>query len=295
MNGGFPAPDRETGRIPSLPQVASDQGGHLRRMRANMSGETMITSEAVSHKDAQPVPRAVPRLERSFPTIHGVPLAVTVLAAAPPVSGLALAERALKRLFDLASVAVILALFWWAIIGVAIAVRLSTGSPIIYGHKRVGRGGREFACYKFRSMVPNADEVLAHLLASDPAARAEWNLDFKLKNDPRITRVGRFIRRTSLDEFPQLWNVLMNDMSIVGPRPVVRKEIERHYHGVFRASYMSVKPGLTGLWQVSGRNDMPYCERVELDRDYVREWNVVTDLSIVMRTVGVMFRRKGAY
>ncbi len=255
----------------------------------------MITSDAVSRRDAQLAPRAVPSLERSFPAIHVVALADAAEPAAPPVLGLNLAERALKRVFDLASVAVILALFWWAIIGVAIAVRFSTGSPIIYGHKRIGRGGREFACYKFRSMVPNADEVLAHLLASDAAARAEWNLDFKLKNDPRVTRVGRFIRRTSLDEFPQLWNVLMNDMSIVGPRPVVRKEIERHYHGVFRTSYMSVKPGLTGLWQVSGRNDMPYRERVALDRDYVLGWGVFTDLSIVMRTVGVMFRRKGAY
>ena len=209
--------------------------------------------------------------------------------------GLSLPERGAKRLFDLASVVVILGLFWWAIVIVAIAVRLTSGSPVIFGHKRIGRDGREFNCYKFRSMVPDADEVLAHLLANDAQAREEWARDFKLKDDPRITRVGRFIRKTSLDEFPQLWNVLMNDMSVVGPRPVVRKELDTYYLGSNRAHYLSVKPGLTGLWQVSGRNDMEYSERVELDRVYVSSWGLWSDFMIVMRTVGVIFRRKGAY
>jgi exopolysaccharide production protein ExoY len=203
-------------------------------------------------------------------------------------------DRACKRLFDLASVVVILALFFWAIIGVAIAVRLTTGSPVIYGHRRIGRDGREFKCYKFRSMVPNADEVLAQLLASDPAAREEWQRDFKLKNDPRVTGVGRFIRKTSFDEFPQLWNVLKGEMSIVGPRPVVRKELDTYY-GFGRSHYESVKPGLTGLWQVSGRNDMAYDERVNLDCQYVETWGLWSDFVIVMRTVGVMFGRRGAY
>jgi exopolysaccharide production protein ExoY len=215
--------------------------------------------------------------------------------ALPAQVGLNIIERGVKRAFDLASVVVIVALFWWAIIGVAIALRVTTGSPVIYGHKRVGRDGREFNCYKFRSMVPNADEVLSHLLATDAAAREEWNRDFKLKDDPRVTRVGRFIRKTSLDEFPQLWNVLANEMSVVGPRPVVRKELDAYYTGAGRSRYLSVKPGLTGLWQVSGRNDMEYCERVELDRAYVDSWGVFSDFMIVMRTVGVMFGRKGAY
>jgi len=209
--------------------------------------------------------------------------------------GLNLFERFAKRAFDLVSVVVILVLFWWAIIAVAIAVRLTTGSPIIFGHKRVGRDGREFNCYKFRSMVPNADEVLAQLLATDADAREEWSRDFKLKNDPRITRVGRFIRKTSLDEFPQLWNVVKNEMSIVGPRPVVRKELDQYYRGGSGMHYASVKPGLTGLWQVSGRNDMDYAERVELDCRYVRKWGLWSDFMIVMRTVGVMFQRRGAY
>lgn len=202
--------------------------------------------------------------------------------------------RILKRMFDLASVVVILFLFWWAIIGVIIAVRLTTGSPVIFGHARVGRDGREFICYKFRSMVPNAEEVLAHLLANDPAAREEWFRDFKLKDDPRVTKVGRFIRKTSLDEFPQLWNVIRNDMSIVGPRPVVRRELDQYY-GDSRPHYLSVKPGLTGLWQVNGRNDIDYAGRVALDREYVEQWGLWSDFMIVMRTVGVLLHRRGAY
>lgn len=208
--------------------------------------------------------------------------------------GLNMVQRSLKRIFDLVSVIVILVLFFWAIIAVAIAVRLTTGSPVIYGHMRVGRDGKEFNCYKFRSMVPHADKVLARLLATDANAREDWNRDFKLKNDPRVTRVGQFIRKTSFDEFPQLWNVLMNDMSIVGPRPVVRKELDVYYSGA-EDHYTSVKPGLTGPWQVSGRNDMEYSERVTLDMDYVETWGLFRDLVIVLRTVGVMIGRKGAY
>jgi exopolysaccharide production protein ExoY len=239
-------------------------------------------------------PQARARPDRSKP----VTFSLSELPSIRPscaAAGLSMVERGVKRAFDLASVVVIVALFWWAIIAVAVAVRLTTGSPVIYGHKRVGRDGREFNCYKFRSMVPNADEVLAHLLATDTTARQEWTRDFKLKRDPRVTRVGRFIRKTSLDEFPQLWNVVKNEMSIVGPRPVVRKELDSYYAGPGLARYLAVKPGLTGLWQVSGRNDMAYCERVELDRAYVDSWGVFSDFMIVMRTVGVMFRRKGAY
>jgi exopolysaccharide production protein ExoY len=226
------------------------------------------------------------------PSFHTSPYVFTPASASP---GLGFVARAVKRAFDLASVIVILALFWWAIIAVAIAVRRTTGSPVIYGHRRIGRDGREFKCYKFRSMVPDADQVLAHLLATDAEARTEWARDFKLKNDPRITRVGAFIRKTSLDEMPQLWNVLINDMSIVGPRPVVRKELDQYYVGSFKAHYLSVKPGLTGLWQVSGRNDMDYCERLELDRSYVCSWGLWKDFMIVMQTVAVMFQKRGAY
>ena len=204
------------------------------------------------------------------------------------------AELALKRVFDIISVFVILALFWWAMIIVAIGIKLSSPGPLVFGHRRVGRGGKTFKCYKFRSMVQNSQQVLKELLDRDPAAREEWNRDFKLKNDPRVTRIGRFIRKTSLDELPQLWNVFVGEMSIVGPRPVVRKELALYY-GSGRRHYLSAKPGLTGLWQVSGRNDMDYAERVELDKRYVQTWNVFSDFMIVMRTVGVMFAKRGAY
>ncbi|MBP6901702.1 MAG: sugar transferase [Burkholderiaceae bacterium] len=201
----------------------------------------------------------------------------------------------LKRVFDLASVVVILGLFWWVMIIVAVLIKLTSPGPLVFGHRRVGRSGRQFMCYKFRSMVTNSQEVLSELLERDPEARAEWARDFKLKNDPRVTRIGRFIRKTSLDELPQLWNVLVGDMSIVGPRPVVRKELALHYGPAGRRHYLSVRPGLTGLWQVGGRNDMNYSERVALDKRYVQTWTVFGDFWIVMRTVGVMFGKRGAY
>ena len=208
--------------------------------------------------------------------------------------GLNAFERGLKRMFDLISVVVILMLFGPLMLVIASLIAATSGSQVIYGHMRVGRNGKEFKCLKFRSMVKNSEQVLQDLLDSDPEARAEWDRDFKLKNDPRITRLGRFIRRTSLDELPQLWNVLRGEMSVVGPRPVVQKELDLYYAGA-RRHYLSVPPGLTGLWQVSGRNDMSYEERVALDCRYVDTWNVFTVFAIVMRTVGVMFGRTGAY
>jgi undecaprenyl-phosphate galactose phosphotransferase len=212
----------------------------------------------------------------------------------PADVGLSAIGYALKRAFDLGSVVVILALFGWLMIVIAIAVRLSGGSKVIYGHTRVGRDGRLFECLKFRSMVSNSDEVLRNLLATDPDARAQWDRDFKLKDDPRITRIGRFIRKTSLDELPQLWNVVKGEMSIVGPRPVVQAEFDQYYGGA-REHYLSVPPGLTGLWQVSGRNDLDYAQRVELDKAYVEKSNILYDFMIVMRTVKVMVVRRGAY
>ena len=208
--------------------------------------------------------------------------------------GLSTLEHALKRVFDLASVLVILALFGWLMVIIAVAVRLSGGSKVLYGHTRVGRNGRLFQCLKFRSMVANSDEVLRNLLANDPDARAQWERDFKLKDDPRITRIGRFIRKTSLDELPQLWNVIKGEMSIVGPRPVVQAEFDQYYGGA-REHYLSVPPGLTGLWQVSGRNDLDYAQRIELDKSYVENSNIFYDFIIVMRTVKVMVVRRGAY
>jgi undecaprenyl-phosphate galactose phosphotransferase len=185
-------------------------------------------------------------------------------------------------------------LFGPIMVAVAAVVAFSSGGKIIFSQQRVGRDGKEFRIYKFRTMIENSEQVLKDLIESDDEARLEWERDFKLKNDPRITPVGRLLRRTSLDELPQIWNVLRGEMSIVGPRPVLREELDMHYASA-RHHYLSVAPGLTGLWQVSGRNDLDYEQRVLLDRRYVENWNVFTDFAIVMRTVGVMFGRSGAY
>lgn len=225
-------------------------------------------------------------------------------AASPPVQPQAVArpkvrrltpfELFLKRSFDIVGVLLIAALFALPMIIIALSIRLTCPGKVVFGHKRVGRRGSTFQCYKFRSMVPNAQDVLRELLARDPAAREEWATTFKLKDDPRITRIGRFIRKTSLDELPQLWNVLRGDMSLVGPRPVVRQELEQYY-GAGRRHYISVRPGLTGLWQVSGRNDISYDQRVALDIRYVEEWSLWRDLVIVLRTAKAVLGSHDAY
>ena len=173
---------------------------------------------------------------------------------------------------------------------VAMMVR-ADGGPAFFAHQRVGRGGKLFGCLKFRSMVIDSQARLEDLLANDPAARAEWDATRKLKNDPRITRIGRFLRSTSLDELPQLINVLRGEMSLVGPRPVQEAEIDRYY-GASAAHYMAVRPGITGLWQVSGRSETSYESRVALDVAYVSRPSLLADIAILLRTpVAVLSRR----
>ncbi|WP_052326012.1 undecaprenyl-phosphate galactose phosphotransferase WbaP [Pectobacterium brasiliense] len=167
------------------------------------------------------------------------------------------------------------------------------GGNAIYGHERIGRNGKKFKCLKFRSMVLNSQEVLDNLLKTDPEARAEWDKDFKLKNDPRVTKVGEFIRKTSLDELPQLFNVLKGEMSLVGPRPVVQQELERYAGDV--DYYLMVKPGMTGLWQVSGRSDVDYDTRVYFDSWYVKNWSLWNDIAILFKTINVVLKKDGAY
>ena len=167
------------------------------------------------------------------------------------------------------------------------------GEPILFRHKRIGRNGQMFHCIKFRTMVRNAEEVLRHLLNEHPELRDEWTQNHKLRNDPRVSRVGRVLRLTSLDELPQLWNVLRGEMSLVGPRPIVTAEIAKY--GKSFKPYCSVLPGLTGLWQISGRNETTYAERVELDSYYARNWSVWLDLYILAMTVRVVLFRQGAY
>jgi len=200
--------------------------------------------------------------------------------------------RLVKRCFDLVVSATVLLLGSPLFLFIAFKVSQS-GRPIFFGHTRVGQHNRPFKCYKFRTMAPNADKLLADLLANSAEARAEWERDFKLKNDPRITPIGHFLRKTSLDEIPQLWNVLKGDMSLVGPRPVVTAELERY--GNQADYYLEAKPGVTGLWQISGRNDVSYDTRVYLDAWYVKNWSLFNDIVILLRTVKVIFRREGAY
>ncbi len=167
------------------------------------------------------------------------------------------------------------------------------GAPITYGHYRVGQRGQLFRCLKFRTMVRDSQAVLAELLRTDPAARAEWERNHKLRSDPRVTPIGRMLRKTSLDELPQLFNILRGEMNFVGPRPVTMAELARY--GNRRRHYLSVRPGLTGLWQVSGRNNTSYDERVEFDSEYVERRNPLFDSWIVLRTVKVMVTGEGAH
>ena len=200
--------------------------------------------------------------------------------------------RVVKRLFDLAGSLTLLAVLSPLLVYLSWKIR-QTGGAAIFSHLRVGRYGRMFGCLKFRTMVPDADGVLREHLDADPSARTEWERTFKLKDDPRITPVGAFLRRTSLDELPQLWNVLKGEMSLVGPRPVIEEELDRYGDQV--GYYLETRPGITGLWQISGRNDTGYEDRVALDSWYVRNWSLWYDLVILVKTVSVVLQRKGAY
>ena len=200
--------------------------------------------------------------------------------------------RLAKRTFDLLASVLLLALLSPLFLYLVLRIRQDRG-PAFFGHNRIGQEREVFKCYKFRTMVPNAAEVLQDLLDRDPAARAEWDRDFKLKNDPRVTPIGDFLRRTSLDELPQLWNVLRGQMSLVGPRPVVAAELERYGDDV--CYYLEAKPGMTGVWQVSGRNDTDYGYRVYLDAWYAKNWSLWYDIVILIKTVKVVLRRQGAY
>lgn len=200
--------------------------------------------------------------------------------------------RLLKRSFDIVVSASLLLLLGPLFIYLFYKVKQTEGD-VFFGHQRIGVNGKAFPCYKFRTMVKNSAEVLEELLRVNPQAREGWEKEFKLKDDPRITKIGHALRRTSLDELPQLWNVLRGEMSLVGPRPVVQDELAKYGDDV--DYYLHVKPGMTGLWQVSGRNDVDYETRVALDAWYVRNWSLWNDLVILLKTVKVVLARDGAY
>jgi Undecaprenyl-phosphate galactose phosphotransferase WbaP len=220
----------------------------------------------------------------------------TVVPSSPPTE----AEYSLiiqptylaKRAFDIVGALFLGLLFLPLIVAIVTFIRIE-GQPVLFWHKRVGRNGRSFHCVKFRTMVRGAEQVLRQLLNEHPELRDEWTKNFKLRNDPRITMTGRFLRLSSLDELPQLWNVLRGEMSLVGPRPIVRAELLRYGRNASR--YLAVKPGLTGLWQVKGRSETTYRRRVAMDKFYVQNQSILLDIYILAATPAAVLRRNGAY
>ncbi|WP_017303000.1 sugar transferase [Spirulina subsalsa] len=200
-----------------------------------------------------------------------------------------------KRLFDIVFSLTVLIVCSPLYLVLALLIALSSPGPIFYVQKRVGKNYKPFGCIKFRTMVNNADALLDEMILNSPQLRSEFEMDFKIRNDPRVTRIGRFLRLTSLDEFPQFLNVLMGDMSVVGPRPLVPGELKRYGRNIDRV--LTIRPGITGLWQVSGRNDIPYHRRVQIDVYYANSRTWWMDLYVIVKTMGVILfpRNNGAY
>ncbi|MCJ2012623.1 sugar transferase [Methylobacterium sp. J-076] len=231
---------------------------------------------------------------------HNLPLAVLRSKAPSTVArtkgrfGLGqIVDRALKRAFDLSVAVTCLLLLAPLFLLVALTIWAVDGGSPFYSHRRLGRHETFFGCLKFRSMRIDGDAILKRHLAENPAALAEWNRTHKLKDDPRITAIGHLLRKSSLDELPQLINVARGEMSLVGPRPIVQAEVEKY--GEAASAYFAVRPGLTGAWQVSGRSDTSYAERVRLDRQYVESRSFAGDMVIILRTVPAVFLVKGSY
>jgi len=198
-----------------------------------------------------------------------------------------------KRSFDITAAALALILFSPIFLMIAALVKFSDNGPIFYGHRRIGHNGRTFKCLKFRTMAVNGDEVLRNYLKANPQAAEEWRATRKLKFDPRVTVVGTVLRKLSLDELPQLLNILRGEMSVVGPRPVVDEEL--NLYDSFAAFYLSTRPGLTGLWQISGRNDVSYDTRIAFDTQYVQNWSLIGDVAIIVKTIPAVCMARGSY
>lgn len=214
-------------------------------------------------------------------------VAMSVEFPAQPLSGY------WKRALDIILATCLIIVCAPMMLAIALLIRLD-GGPAFYLHTRIGRGGIPFGCLKFRSMVVNAEAVLARHLAAHPDRAREWEEKRKLTHDPRVTAIGRVLRATSLDELPQLFNVLSGEMSLVGPRPVLEEELNRYYCHRSRAAYVSVRPGITGLWQVTGRSNTSYAERVALDLQYVERQSLLGDLHLLLRTIPAVLQKRGA-
>lgn len=221
--------------------------------------------------------------------LHGFEAVPAVIAVRGPDQF----QRAAKRLFDIGFALALILIFAPFMLLLCAAVRLTSPGPAIFIQQRVGRNGALFPCLKFRTMVVDAAEQLQLLLETDPSAREEWARDQKLRNDIRITSIGGFLRKSSLDELPQLFNILLGQMSVVGPRPIVTSEIPRY--GALFSEYCAVRPGLTGPWQIGGRNDVDYATRVRFDGDYARQWSVYGDLAICLKTIPALLQARGCY
>lgn len=209
------------------------------------------------------------------------------ISASQPIGGAA------KRSLDIFIACIALVVFCPLFLMIAAMVKFTDGGSVFYGHRRIGHNGQEFRCMKFRTMVQNGEKVLQDYLRNNPEAYEEWRTTRKLQNDPRVTAVGAVLRKLSLDELPQLLNIVKGEMSIVGPRPVVEDELEMYEASAFY--YLQTRPGLTGLWQVSGRNDVSYETRVAMDTMYVKNWSITKDLLIIMRTVPAVCMSRGSY
>lgn len=247
-------------------------------------GNGALSSAAISTAGLTPASSVMP-----------VPLAPHHLRADQLIALQSRRSRLVKRSGDILFSLLVLSLGSPLLLALAILVKLSSRGPIFYIQQRIGRDYRSFGCIKFRTMRRDADKILSSILSQSPDLQEEFRNDFKLKNDPRITRLGRFLRRSSLDELPQFVNVLRGEMSVVGPRPIVRQELPRY--GDRMEEVLAVRPGLTGLWQVSGRNNLSYDERVALDLRYARHRSFRLDLQIILRTFRVILdpRDRGAY
>jgi Undecaprenyl-phosphate galactose phosphotransferase WbaP len=202
-------------------------------------------------------------------------------------------SSAVKRTMDMVLSVAVLVFTAPLLLLIAVLIKISDGGPVLFVQRRCGLNGRTFRCYKFRTMRVDAAERLERLLACDPVAAAEWAKDQKLRNDPRVTPIGRLLRKSSLDELPQLFNILRGEMSVVGPRPIVSSEIYRY--GSHFPFYTAVRPGVVGLWQVSGRNDVDYDRRVQLDVEYVQNWSAWADVKILAKSIPVVLFARGAY
>ena len=294
-----------TAQIGDLPAVFQKAGHSWRRLCAAYKADYIII--ALDGNDLMKAEQAFAQLMREdvpfsvSPPLHNVPVFgmvpqyffnhdVMLLTHSHGLNQRL--PRYLKRTFDVVIASTALAILGPVLLIMAAIIKMD-GGPALYGHKRLGLKGEPFSCLKFRSMIVGSDAALKKYLADNPTAREEWQRDHKLRNDPRVTRIGKFLRRTSIDELPQLLNVLKGDMSIVGPRPIIVAETEKYDSDI--THYYRVRPGITGLWQVSGRNDVSYAERVRMDSWYVRNWSLWHDIAIICKTFPAVLKRGGAY